>query len=77
MPQPRTPAAGSGTGGCRPSSCLQRRRDRHRSQAAGIGPAVIAQEGRVGGILKFFGSVIGIVFLIGLIVVIGLLMLIF
>jgi hypothetical protein len=31
----------------------------------------------VEGILKFFGSVIGIIFLIGLVVVIGLLMLIF
>jgi hypothetical protein len=31
----------------------------------------------VAGILKFFGSVVGIIFLIGLIVVIGLLMLIF
>jgi hypothetical protein len=31
----------------------------------------------VGGILKFFGSVVGIIFLIGLLVVIGLLMLIF
>jgi hypothetical protein len=31
----------------------------------------------VSGILKFFGSVIGIIFLIGLIVVVGLLMLIF
>ena len=35
------------------------------------------REGRVGGILKFFGSVVGIIFLIGLIVVVGLLMLIF
>jgi hypothetical protein len=35
------------------------------------------QEDRVEGILKFFGSVIGIIFLIGLVVVIGLLMLIF
>jgi hypothetical protein len=35
------------------------------------------QEARVGGILKFFGSVVGIVFLIGLVVVVGLLMLIF
>ncbi len=31
----------------------------------------------MGGILKFFGSVVGIIFLIGLIVVVGLLMLIF
>lgn len=31
----------------------------------------------VAGILKFFGSVVGIIFLIGLLVVIGLLMLIF
>jgi len=31
----------------------------------------------VGGILKFFGSVVGIIFLIGLIVVVLLLMLIF
>jgi hypothetical protein len=31
----------------------------------------------MGGILKFFGSVIGIIFLIGLLVVIGLFMLIF
>jgi hypothetical protein len=31
----------------------------------------------VGGILKSFGSVVGIIFLIGLLVVIGLLMLIF
>jgi hypothetical protein len=31
----------------------------------------------VAGILKFFGSVVGIIFLIGLIVVVGLLMLIF
>jgi hypothetical protein len=31
----------------------------------------------VGGILKFFGSVVGIIFLIGLVVVVGLLMLIF
>jgi hypothetical protein len=31
----------------------------------------------MGEILKFFGSVVGIIFLIGLIVVIGLLMLIF
>jgi len=31
----------------------------------------------MGGILKFFGSVVGIVFLIGLLVVIGLLALIF
>jgi hypothetical protein len=35
------------------------------------------QEASVEGILKFFGSVIGIIFLIGLVVVIGLLMLIF
>jgi hypothetical protein len=38
---------------------------------------VHAQEDRVAGILKFFGSVIGIIFLIGLVVVVGLLMLIF
>jgi hypothetical protein len=31
----------------------------------------------VAGILKFFGSVVGIIFLIGLLVVVGLLMLIF
>jgi len=31
----------------------------------------------MGGILKFFGSVVGIIFLIGLVVVIGLLALIF
>ncbi|MGH6918187.1 MAG: hypothetical protein ACREJ0_10840 [Geminicoccaceae bacterium] len=31
----------------------------------------------VAGILKFFGSVVGIIFLIGMLVVIGLLMLIF
>ena len=39
----------------------------------------LASEGgmSVAGILKFFGSVIGIIFLIGLVVVIGLLMLIF
>jgi hypothetical protein len=35
------------------------------------------REDRVAGIVKFFGSVIGIIFLIGLIVVVGLLMLIF
>jgi hypothetical protein len=34
-------------------------------------------EAIVGGILKFFGSVVGIIFLIGLLVVIGLLALIF
>lgn len=31
----------------------------------------------MGGILKFFGGVIGVIFLVGLLVVIGLLMLIF
>ncbi len=31
----------------------------------------------MGGILKFFGGVIGIIFLIGLLVIIGILMLIF
>jgi hypothetical protein len=34
-------------------------------------------EGSMAGILKFFGSVIGIIFLIGLVVVIALLALIF
>jgi hypothetical protein len=49
-----------------------------RSHVAGnSGRRCISQEDCVGGILKFFGSVIGIIFLIGLIVVVGLLMLIF
>jgi hypothetical protein len=39
--------------------------------------AIRAEGGPMGGILKFFGSVIGIIFLIGLLVVIGLLALIF
>jgi hypothetical protein len=59
-----------------PSS--QERRDRRRSHTSGAGPGgANMQEDRVEGILKFFGSVIGIIFLIGLVVVIGLLMLIF
>jgi len=49
-----------------PEPCCRRR----------VGGANV-QEDRVEGILKFFGSVIGIIFLIGLVVVIGLLMLIF
>jgi hypothetical protein len=54
------------------------RRDRRRSLAAGIVPGgANVQEDRVEGILKFFGSVVGIIFLIGLVVVVGLLMLIF
>jgi hypothetical protein len=43
--------------------------------ATGAGGAFAG--GSMGGILKFFGSVIGFIFLIGLIVVVALLMLIF
>lgn len=40
-------------------------------------PCIQRGESTVEGILKFFGSVVGIIFLIGLLVVIGLLALIF
>ena len=75
MPGPRAPAAGSGN-------------RRTKAEFIPLGSAAVGagrvgpgganvREGRVGGILKFFGSVVGIIFLIGLIVVVGLLMLIF
>jgi hypothetical protein len=73
----RAPVAGPGTEG-RGWGSSRERHDRRRSPGAGIGPGgANLREGRVEGILKFFGSVVGIIFLIGLVVVIGLLMLIF
>jgi hypothetical protein len=48
-----------------------------RRTRRGTGRGINVREVAVGGILKFFGSVVGIIFLIGLLVVIGLLALIF
>jgi len=75
MPQPR--ATRCGAGNRRSAAEFIEQGARLGARVAGIGPAAHAREDSVEGILKFFGSVIGIIFLIGLIVVVGLLMLIF